>query len=869
MTATEAISSHLTDGEVPEGEGLVYDRLITGFQDMLIQPDGKLLVLGSVAAGWWAQPVLFRFNADGSRDTSFAADGPTAGSLHLRGELAGRSALQRDPDTGDILVVHPTSSDLITVYRVTAEGQPIEGFDYEGVYVGSTDGVQSVVPFSTVGVAVDEAGGMLIAATQAASYNDPHFMFKRVLPDGSIDPEFRPAEQIDGVLAAFELLADGDLLLAGMRTQEERSVAVLVRLDSRGQPDASWGSDGELELPVEGFKLQAMEVQADGRMVLAGHFVEAVDAQTGEQTLSFGVLRLLPDGELDPSFNPQGATPGVQRGIDGMEVSHWPYPEDSPPLSLSVNAAGQTLLAVPFVAGFKLARLDAAGELDGTFNSAGVIAGVLEIETGSTGWPFLQALLGPSGDVVFGTSMPDPATGSHGFNLMGRLQSDGSLDPGFGLPARALSATNASDVLPASEFGSEIHGYGGVDWVDYEGRLADHRVERNEMGTWQVLPSNGSSQWLGGVERLRFGNDVLALDVDYFDRQGLVVDWNLGSAGMAWALVRMLFGDPAVGDRVLLGQAIAYLDALDLEAVLGILDRDGTLAARMGDPEPSALLQTVYSRFTGEALDEAMVPSLAAEFGYSAPHADRTLAENIADMLASGLLHRLILAETPDGMLAYQSYEDFVVATNGNDAMRASAGGSRLDGAGGTDEVRFDAVRSRFTIERSADDTLIVDSTSHGMSELHHIERVRFADTVLAFDLGPDQAAGQAVRLLTALGGAAGLQAPSNLVGQAIALVDRLSEEGAARTLVANGVTTGLAGGDSLEALIALLHRNLTGTAPAQADLTWSVNWAESQQMDAAELLLFVADLPQTAALIGVEDLAREGLAYQTVYSFG
>lgn len=81
-------------------------------------------------------------------------------------------------------------------------------------------------------------------------------------------------------------------------------------------------------------------------------------------------------------------------------------------------------------------------------------------------------------------------------------------------------------------------------------------------------------------------------------------------------------------------------------------------------------------------------------------------------------------------------------------------------------------------------------------------------------------------------------------------------------------MTAVLAGEGSLEALITWMHRNLTGEAPVQTDLAWTVAWAESQQMDAADLLLFAADLPLTASLIGIDELSREGLPYQTVYSF-
>lgn len=854
-----------------EGTGLVYDRANgSGFMQLRLLPDGQLLVLGSVAAGWWGQPVLLRFNADGTLDTRFAADSGVPGVLRLGGEQAGQGVLQIDPRTGDVLVLSPTSSDLLQVYRVTAEGRPDENFGRDGFQVTAKDVLQSISGLSAVGLAIDEEGRLLLATTQSPhGQAQPHFMVQRLLSDGGSDASFNPPEQIDGTLVDFELLTDGTMVLGGMRTEDGHSGTVLARLDSHGQPVDAWGIDGVLELPVEGFRLSALAAQADGRLVLAGYSVTTIDAQTGAQTLSLSVVRLLPDGRLDSSFNPEGSIPGVLPEIGGLEISEWPYVDFTPPLSLSVNAAGQALLAVPQIGGFALTRLDTDGRLDSSFNPAGTMPGVIEFETGAKAWLPIQAALGPSGTVVFGTTMPDPATGAHGSNLMGRLQSDGALDTDFGLPAEALLATYASDLLPATMMGSSILGYGGVDWVTYQGALANYLVERSESWSWHVSTVGGFSQQLDGVERLRFADAVLALDIHYATTYGLIADMGLGAAGMALALARMLYGDAAVEDRALIGKVIAYLDALSLETVLEILDSDGTLSARMGDPEPSALLQTVYSRFTGEALDASLVPALAERFGYSAPQADQSLSENLAGMLRSEFLLQVIREETVGGMLSYQSLQGWVVATDGDDVMKASAGGSRLDGARGTDEVLFDAVRSRFAIEQSEHGVMTVDGGAHGASELRHIERLRFPDTVLAFDLGPDEAAGQAVRLLVALGGAGAMGTPGNLLGQAIALVDLLGARGTADTLVASGLTAALAGGDSLEALIDLLYRNLTDEAPVPTELAWTVDWAESQQMDAADVLLFVADLPLTASLIGVDELARDGVAYQTVYSFG
>lgn len=853
------------------GSGVVYQRGTGGFSQMLVQPDGKVLVLGSVPGGWWPAPALFRFNADGSLDTSFAANGRTPGVLHLNGELHGSTALQLDPETRDVLIV-TDSQGVLGVYRVTADGEPVTGWGANGGHVVWLSGTETQFLFEPKGMVVTPEGDLLIAASQFDYVQETgHLLLKRLSPDGSVDPEFGADLDIRGTLTLFAELPAQRMLMGGIRTDGDDLVAFLAQLDAQGQLDESWGTEGVLELPVEGFVPREVQVQADGRILLAGYFTEGRDEQTGTQAYSLALMRLLPDGSLDTSFHAQGPTAGLLRQIDGTALTWTGDGSVEPDVSLSMNAAGQILWAVPQQSGLTLVRLDSSGELDEAFNPEGPTAGVQTVQwtAGPQSYYSTQALMDETGGVLFGTALSDPVAwrSSEGGVFLGRLTPDGSRDASFGLPADVISATHASDVLPSS-LGARIDGYGGVDWVEFSGRLADYQIE-GERGAWRVEGPDSFSVLIDGVERLRFEDAVLALDIDHFEDSGSVVFSSLGSTGFALALVRTLYGEAGVQDGVLLGRAVAYVDALGLDAVLRILDNDGTLAERFGHAMPDALLRIAYENFSGESADDDALAALADVLSYYAPREDRSLQENVAALLNSELMHRTLIEQTVGGRFTYQSHEGVIVGTQEGDVLRASAGGSRLDGTGGTDEVIFDAVRSRFSIERLEDGGLRVDGGTHGVTELIHVERLRFADGVRAFDLAPDESAGQAARLLAALAGAEALHSPLNLIGQAITLVDRLGAEGTARTVVNNGVVADLAGGDSLDALIGLLHRNLTGSAPTQAELDWTLDWAESQQMDAADLLLFAADLPQVAELIGVDELARDGLAYYPAFNLG
>ncbi len=221
---------------------------------VLAQPDGALLVAGNTADGkndFGADFLLLRYLPDGSLDTGFGGGGASRVSLGEKRDIA--YALLQQPD-GKLVAVGGS----------------------EG---GGAQGSVAVV---------------------------------RYLPDGSLDPAFDgdgvavTTLNIGNVSAlAGALQADGKILAAG---HDNAHGFVLVRYNSDGSPDAGFGAGGVVVIkPGPRAWANALLVQADGRVVLAGH--------SGDGAV-IALLRLLPDGALDPSFGDGGIVSteaGVQR----------------------------------------------------------------------------------------------------------------------------------------------------------------------------------------------------------------------------------------------------------------------------------------------------------------------------------------------------------------------------------------------------------------------------------------------------------------------------------------------------------------------------------------------------------------------------
>ncbi|MCF5070279.1 hypothetical protein GIW70_18995, partial [Pseudomonas syringae] len=177
----------------------------------------------------------------------------------------------------------------------------------------------------TQGIALDEQGRVLVAAkvTMATGHC---FGLARLLDDGSADLSFGRQGSVIGQFApGFEAMAskvltlpDGRILLAGLHYENaHRTLPALALFDAFGRPDPAFGDNGRqvVRLPgdlsmgvrdawlppgVPGAEACDIAVQADGHVLLiANHHFELAD-HAGM------LIRLTPDGQLDPSFNGRG-----------------------------------------------------------------------------------------------------------------------------------------------------------------------------------------------------------------------------------------------------------------------------------------------------------------------------------------------------------------------------------------------------------------------------------------------------------------------------------------------------------------------------------------------------------------------------------
>ncbi len=260
IASAETVNDLLdTDFGKSFGNGTGYVEIDTSMWaalDMIEQPDGKVLVVGS-AANAGENISIHRYNADGSPDTTFSGDGRLLvfiGSSNVRPE-----AIALQPDG-----------------RIVIAGRLWDGSEYDMLAV-------------------------------------------RLLANGSLDTSFNGTGKLlwdDDTIADSDeqahdvaILPDGKIAIVGHRDPvcsdcPDKQDAMLWRLSTDGTLDSSFDGDGVAVLDLgdnDEERANALAVQSDGKIVVTGE-IRPDSSIDGD----LFVARYTTTGQLDASFSADG-----------------------------------------------------------------------------------------------------------------------------------------------------------------------------------------------------------------------------------------------------------------------------------------------------------------------------------------------------------------------------------------------------------------------------------------------------------------------------------------------------------------------------------------------------------------------------------
>ena len=226
---------------------------------LAVQPDGKILVVGSVDTGSTNSDfALARLNADGTIDSTFGTHGLVTLDLGGSNDSITDIVLLQD---GQFVVVG------------TTDGNGVQGAAFARFRVdGSLDtsfGTGSIGGTTIVGATVYGAGGE----------DEPFSMIRQ--PDGKFVACGTEVQVNNG----FDYVAD---MLA-------------IRVNADGAVDTGFGAHG-VSVTSTGRGARACAAMPDGRLVLAGN--QGGNLDPGKPAL----VRLMPDGTLDTTFGVAGVS---------------------------------------------------------------------------------------------------------------------------------------------------------------------------------------------------------------------------------------------------------------------------------------------------------------------------------------------------------------------------------------------------------------------------------------------------------------------------------------------------------------------------------------------------------------------------------
>jgi uncharacterized delta-60 repeat protein len=235
----------------------------------------------------------------------------------------------------------------------------------------------------------------------------------------------------DALLNGLAIDSQNRIVVAGQAYDSAAALPdfALARLDSQGNLDAHFGANNSGLVVTNisanlGFAqsfcgAEAVALQNDGGIVLAGY---AADASGGPSNMlnEFALARYTAGGQLDSSFNGRGVSltaisPGSSSSANAVAVA----PDNS------IVAAGFAVDPASGNFAFGLARYMASGQLDRSFNGSGTVLTPLGSQAEAN-----AVAVQPDGKIVAAGDTSSALNAPPTF-AVARYNADGTLDPTF------------------------------------------------------------------------------------------------------------------------------------------------------------------------------------------------------------------------------------------------------------------------------------------------------------------------------------------------------------------------------------------------------------------------------------------------------
>ncbi len=331
---------------------------------MAIQADGKILLTGSAHNGNNNDFGIVRYLEDGTLDTDFNLTGKL--QIDFNGEEDFPNGLAVRPSDKKIIVGGYTFNGVGFDFAITQyleDGTPDPFFGNNGK-VTSPLGTTAFCKALTL-----QDDGRIVAAGYSFQSNN-EFVIIRYHEDGTPDESFNddgivitPVGSSSAVANCLLIQPDHKILVAGQAFNDFtlRWEAAIVRYLPNGSLDESFNDDGKVTTSPgnKDVSINAIARDTDGKIILAG-FVG-----TSPSNNNFIVFRYFPDGRLDSVF-----------GENGILITPFTT-ENNLANALLIQPDHKIIVAGTATIGglerFAMARYDVNGTPDPTFGDEGKV----------------------------------------------------------------------------------------------------------------------------------------------------------------------------------------------------------------------------------------------------------------------------------------------------------------------------------------------------------------------------------------------------------------------------------------------------------------------------------------------------------------
>jgi uncharacterized delta-60 repeat protein len=267
----------------------------------------------------------------------------------------------------------------------------------------------------------------------------------RLAPAGTLDHTFNVTGQVitpftatsSDQPTAVAVQPDGKIVVAGSTTSAAGNADMAVlRLNPDGTLDPSFGQGGKVVVPIDAGG-NNNDVATLVKIQGDGKILLAGTASLSGSTAGFAFVRLNPNGTLDPGFGTSGVTTeSVGAASQGkvLDLVFQPDGGGGP----RILAAGSISSSGPFSVG--ITRLTASGQVDTTFG----VNGLVTSQTGNFS-PNVLAIQNDGKVVALGTTFLSLESALF-FSLI-RINPDGTNDPGFAFTGAGSSGNPATMTL--------------------------------------------------------------------------------------------------------------------------------------------------------------------------------------------------------------------------------------------------------------------------------------------------------------------------------------------------------------------------------------------------------------------------------------